>query len=109
MPYATGMIVVLGGLAIVFATFGYLLVNARSFLRLFRPMSDGEIDLGPGRRGPSNAKMWAAFILHFAGWALAGFAWLYLLADVRATAADTTPPEEAGIVAGEGSSPANAT
>lgn len=102
MPYSTGMIVFLAGIAVVFATFAYLMVNARSLMRLFRPMSDGDIDLGPGRKGPSNAVILFALVLHFAGWALAGFAWLYLLADVRATAPDNTPQEQAGIVDGEG-------
>lgn len=101
MPYSTGSIVLLISLALVFATFGYLLVNARSLMRLFRPMSDGDIDLGPGKRGPSNAAILIALLLHFAAWGLAAFAWLYLLADVRASAPDTTPLEAAGVAHGE--------
>jgi hypothetical protein len=100
MPYSTGLILILGGLALVFATFAYLIVNARSLMRLFRPMSDGDIDLGPGRKGPSNKAIRLVLALHFVGWAIAAFAWLFLLADVRASAPDVTPQEAAGIING---------
>lgn len=103
MPYSTEMIVFGAGIAIVFATFAYLLVNARSLMRLLRPLSDGEIEAGTGKPGPGKAMMAFMLLLHFAGWAIAAFAWLYLLADVRATAPDVTPQEQAGLVAGEGS------
>ena len=102
MSHSTGTIVFLIGLAVVFVTFGYLLVNARALMRLFRPVSDREIVPGPGREPASKSAVLFALILHFGRWAIAGFAWLYLLADVRATAADTTGPGAAGIVSGNG-------
>ncbi|MDL2340324.1 MAG: hypothetical protein QFB89_03260 [Pseudomonadota bacterium] len=110
MPFSTGSLVLLLSFAMVFATFGYMLVNARSLMRLFRPMSDGDIVPGPGERGPSKAAILAALLIHFAAWGLAAFAWLYLLADVRASAPDTTPLEAAGAVhgadGGDGNRPA---
>lgn len=104
MPYSTGMTLFLIGCVLVFVTFGYLLINARSFMALFKPLSDGEIKVGQGRQGASKAAVLWALVIHFAGWAMAGFAWLYLLADVRASAPDTTPAEAEGIVPGEGES-----
>ena len=104
MPYSTGMIVFAAGCVLVFVTFGYLLINARSLMALFKPLSGGEIKVGQGRQGASKAAVLWALIIHFAGWALAGLAWLYLLADVRATAPDTTPLEAEGIVPGKGES-----
>lgn len=103
MPYSNGMITFGAGIAIVFATFGWLLVHARSLMRLLRPLSDGEIEPGSGKPGPGKGMTVFMLLLHFAGWAVAGFAWLYLIADVRASAPDTTPPEQAGIVDGGGS------
>lgn len=100
MTYGLGIGLFLAALAIVFGTFAYLLVNARSLMRLFRGVSDGEIRTGPGRPGPSNGKVAFALILHFAAWALAGLVWLYMLADVRAWAPDATPLENSGIVDG---------
>ena len=100
MPYGVGAAVLLLSLAVVFATFLYLLVNARSLMLLFRPMSDGEIHVGPGTRRPSKRGAMIALILHFAAWAVAALAWFYLLADVRASAPDVTPAERSGIVDG---------
>jgi hypothetical protein len=100
MPYGVGVGIVLAAMAVVFATFFYLLVNARSLMRLFRPMSHGEISVGPGPRGASRRAVAIALTLHFAAWAIAGLAWLYLLADIRATAPDMTPTERSGIVDG---------
>ena len=103
MPYSVEILLILGGLALVFLTFAYLLVNARGLVRLFKPMSYGELSLGraPGKKGGRGAIV-AALILHFVGWGIAGFVWLYLLADVRATAPDKTPQETADVVAGNG-------
>lgn len=100
MHYEAGVAVFAVALAVVFATFAYLLINARGLMLLFRPMSDGEIKVGPGRAGPSKRKVAVALILHFAAWGVAGLVWLYLLADIRATAPDTTPLEQSGIVGG---------
>lgn len=100
MTYGLGLGLFLAALAIVFGTFAYLLVNARSLMRLFKGVSDGEIKTGPGPRGPSNFKVALALVLHFAAWGLAGLIWLYLLADVRASAPDATPLENSGIVDG---------
>ena len=104
MPYSVEILLILGGLALVFLTFAYLLVNARGLVRLFKPMSDGELSLdrAPGKKGAGRGAIVAALILHFVGWGIAGFVWLYLLADVRATAPDKTPQETADVVAGNG-------
>jgi hypothetical protein len=91
----------LAALVVVFATFAYLLVNARSLMSLFRRMSDGEIKVGPGPRQPSKRRVTIALVLHFMAWGVVGVTWLYLLADNRASAPDTTPIEEAGIVDGQ--------
>lgn len=100
MPYETGVVIFLAALAVVFATFTYLLVNARSLMLLFRRVSDGEIKAGPGPRGVSRRAAAIALALHFVAWGVAGLVWLFLLADVRATAPDTTPLENSGIVDG---------
>ena len=94
MPYETGTIVGLVGIAIVFGTFAWLVVNARALMMLFRG-GDSEIVAGPGnpRKTPSRSTTWAMLILHFVGWAIVAFAWLWMLADVRATAPDITPFE----------------
>ncbi len=101
MPYGLGVAIIGVSLVIVFATFAYLLVNARGLMALFKPVSGGEIKAGPGARKTSRKGAAIALIVHFVAWAVAGFAWLYLLADVRASAPDTTPLEASGIVDGE--------
>ena len=100
MPYGLGIGIFLAALAVVFATLAYLLINARSLMALFRRVSDGEIKAGPGPRGLSKRRAAIALGLHFMAWGIAGATGLYLLADVRATAPDTTPLEESGIVDG---------
>ena len=94
MPYETGNIVLIAGLLVVFGTFGWLVVNARALMMLFRG-GDSEVIAGPGnpRKTPSRSTTWAMLILHFVGWAAVGFASLWMLADVRATAPDVTPFE----------------
>jgi len=101
MPYEVGVAIVLAALLVVFATFAYLLVNARALMALFRRMSDGEIRPGPGRRHSSKRGAAIALVLHFVAWAVAGLTWLFLLADIRATVPDSTPLENSGIVDGE--------
>lgn len=101
MPYEAGIAVFLAALAVVFATFVYLLINARNLMALFRRVSDGEIKAGPGPRHLSKRGAAIALILHFVAWGIVGLTWLYLLADIRATAPDTTPLEKSGIVDGE--------
>ena len=101
MPYGIGLAIVLAALFVVFATFAYLLINARALMALFRGMSDGEIKAGPGRRHSSKRGALIALILHFAAWGVVGLTSMYLFADVRATAPDTTPLEQSGIVDGE--------
>ena len=98
MPYALGIGIFMTSVVIVFATFAYLLVNARSLMLLFRPMSDGEIKAGPGPRRASKGAAAFALVLHFVAWAVAGATYVYMLADVRATAPDTTTLEKGGIV-----------
>lgn len=100
MPYEAGVAVLAVALIVVFATFAYLLVNARSLMLLFRRASDGEIKVGPGPSRSSKRKAALALILHFGAWAVAGLVWLYLIADIRATAPDATPLENTGIVEG---------
>jgi len=101
MPYQLGMAIVATSLLIVFGTFAYLLVNARSLMLLFKPMSEGEIKAGPGPRRTSKRGAAIAIVVHFLAWGVAGLAWLYLLADVRGSAPDSTPLEESGIVDGQ--------
>jgi hypothetical protein len=101
MPYEAGVGIMAAALAVVFATFAYLLVQARSLMLLFRPMSEGEIKPGPGARTPSKRKAAIALSLHFFAWGIAGLVWLFLLADIRATAPDTIPLEEKGLVDGQ--------
>jgi hypothetical protein len=100
MPYGLGAVIVGLSLVIVFATFLYLLVNARGLMALFKPVAPGEIKVGQGRRSSRRGAA-IALILHFAAWGVAGLAYAYLLADVRATGPDSTPLEETGIVDGE--------
>ena len=94
MPYETGTMVLIVGLMIIFITFGWLVVNARALMMLFRG-GDSEIVAGPGnpRKTPSRSTAWTMLVLHFVGWAIAAFASLWMIADVRATAPDTTPFE----------------
>jgi hypothetical protein len=99
MPYETGIVIIGLALAVVFATFAYALVNARTMMALFRPISDDEIVAGPGKRG-SKKLAFAMLFLHFGAWAVAGLTWLYMLADTRASASDSTPLENAGVVDG---------
>lgn len=101
MPYEAAVAVLAVALAVVFATFAYLLVHARSLMLLFRPVSEGEIKPGPGGRPPSKRRAAIALTLHFVAWGIAGLVWLFLLADIRATAPDTTPLEEKGLVDGQ--------
>lgn len=103
MPYGLGIAVILLGMAIVFGTFLYSLINARTTMALFRKPSEGEIAPGPGKRGSKSAAV-ASLLLHFVGWGMAGFAWMYMLADTRASAPDATPLENAGVV--DGNTPA---
>lgn len=103
MPYGLGVAVIVAGMALVFGTFVYSLINARTTMALFRRASDGEIAAGPGKRGSKTGAL-ISLILHFVGWGMAGFAWMYLLADTRASAPDSTPLENAGIV--DGNTPA---
>ncbi len=100
MPYGLGAVIVGLSLLIVFVTFLYLMINARGLMALFKPVSDGEIKVGPGRRSSKRGAA-IALILHFVAWGIAGLAYAYLLADVRATGPDTTPLESIGIVDGE--------
>ena len=81
MPYSLGTAIFAAALLVVFGTFAYLLVNARSLMALFRRISDGEIRAGPGSRHGSKRGAAIALILHFAAWGIAGLAGLYLLAD----------------------------
>ena len=99
MPYEKGLIAIALALAVVFGTFAFALINARTMMALFRPVSDDEIVPGPGRRGSKSVAL-TVVLLHFAAWAVAGFVWLYLLADTRASAPDSTPLENARIVDG---------
>ena len=101
MPYEVAMVIVATSLVVIFGTFAYLLVNARSLMLLFKPISDGEIKGGPGPARTSKRGAAIALAAHFLAWGVAGLAWLYLLADVRASAPDTTPLEESGIVDGQ--------
>lgn len=82
MPYENGLIAIGLALAVVFGTFVYALINARTVMALFRPVSEDEIVPGPGKRG-SKAAALAALILHFLAWGAAGLVWLNLLADTR--------------------------
>ena len=100
MPYEAGVAILTVAMVVVFATFAYLLVNARGLMLLFRRISGGEIEPGPGSPRASKRGAAIALVLHFAGWAVAALVWLYLIADIRATAPDTTPLEEAGLVEG---------
>lgn len=100
MPYETGMVIVGLALAVVFATFLYGLVNARTMMALFRPVSDDEIVAGPGKRGSKTVAL-AMLVVHFVAWAIAGLTYLVLLADTRASAPDSTPLENAGVVSGQ--------
>ncbi|MXO74670.1 hypothetical protein GRI40_05470 [Altererythrobacter aerius] len=99
MLTTTGLVVVAIGLAIVFGTFLHLLINARSLMRAMRPLSDGEIKVGQGEQGPSRKTMIASLVLHFVGWAIAGFAYLTMLADVEASA--PPPASETSAAVGE--------
>lgn len=101
MPYEAGVAILAVALAVVFGTFAYLLVHPRSLMLLFKPLSDGEINPGPGSRPPSKRRAAIALTLHFLAWGVAGLVWLFLLADIRATAPDTTPLEEEGLVDGQ--------
>jgi hypothetical protein len=101
MPYQLGLAIVGAALLVVFATFAYLLVNARALMSLFRRSSDGEIRPGPGRRHSSKRGAAIALILHVVAWAVAGVVWLIMLAGIRATALDSTALERSGIVNGE--------
>lgn len=101
MPYETGMVIVGLALAVVFATFAYGLVNARTMMALFRPVSDDEIVAGPGKRSSKTVAL-AMLVVHFLAWAVAGLAYLFMLADTRASAPDSTPLENAGVVEGHG-------
>lgn len=100
MRYEAGVAVLIVAMVVVFATFAYLLVNARSLMLLFRRISDGEIKPGPGSPRATKRGAAVALALHFAAWAVIGLVWLYLIADIRATAPDTTPLENAGLVDG---------
>ena len=94
MPYETGTIVLVVGILIVFGTFAWLVVNARAVMMLFRG-GDSEVVPGPGspRKTASRSTTIWMLVLHFIGWAIAGFASLWMIADVRATAPDVTPFE----------------
>ena len=94
MPYETGTIVLVVGIAIIFGTFAWLVVYARALMMLFRG-GDSEVVAGPGdkRKTPSRSTTIAMLVLHFVGWGIAGFASLWMIADVRATAPDVTPFE----------------
>lgn len=106
MPYSTGMIVIGLCLIVVFATFVHIMINARTVARIFRG-GHSDMVVGPGsdRKTASKGAVIASIIIHFAAWAVAGFVYLGLQAEGRATASDTTPLEEAGVVPGNGSSP----
>lgn len=99
MLYETGMVIIGVALAVVFATFAYLLVHARTVMALFRGVSDEQIVAGPGKRSPKKTAV-AMLVLHVLAWAVAGLVWLYMLADTRASAPDSTPLENAGVVDG---------
>ena len=94
MPYETGTIVLVVGIAIIFGTFAWLVVYARALMMLFRG-GDSEVVAGPGnpRKTASRSTTIAMLVLHFIGWAIAGFASIWMIADVRATAPDVTPFE----------------
>lgn len=102
MPYSTGTIILLTGFAVVFVTFGYLVVNAPALMGQFRPMSDGEIVPGQGKETAPKSAVVLALILHFAGWAIAAFAGLALLAETLASTPDRSGAGAAGIVSGTG-------
>ena len=106
MPYSTGLIVIALCLAVVFATFFYIVVNARTVARVFRG-GDSDVVVGPGsdRKTASKGAVIAAIVIHFVAWGVAAFVWLGMEAETRATAPDTTPLEETGVVGNEGSSP----
>jgi hypothetical protein len=82
MPYENGLIAIGLALAVVFGTFVYALINARTVMALFSPVSKDEIVPGCGRQG-SKAAALAALVLHFLAWGTAGLVWLNLLADTR--------------------------
>jgi len=64
MPYENGLIAIGLALAVVFGTFVYALINARTVMALFSPVSKDEIVPGCGRQG-SKAAALAALVLHF--------------------------------------------
>ncbi len=106
MPYSTGLAIIAVCLAVVFATFFYIAVNARTVARIFRG-GDSEVVVGPGsdRKTAGKGAIIAAICVHFLAWGLAGLVFLTLQAETRATAPDVTPLEDKGFVSGNGSSP----
>ncbi len=71
---------------IMFATFFYILVNARSLAKAAKQDAGAdEINVGPGRKGASKSAMWIAGLLHFAAWAGIFFVWMGMNARTEAT------------------------
>lgn len=106
MPYSSGLALIALCLIVVFATFFYIAVNARTVARIFRG-GDSDVVVGPGsdRKTAGKGAIIAAILVHFLAWAVAGFVFLSLQAETRATAPDETPLEDKGLVTGNGSSP----
>lgn len=94
MPYSTGMILVIVGVLVAFATFFWLVVNARALMMLFRG-GRSDVVAGPGnpRKSASPGTALAMLLLHFAAWGLVALAYFWMLADSRAVAPDVTPLE----------------
>ncbi len=78
------MLVVL--FVIVFGTFFFVLVNARSVARAARQDADADnIAPGPGPRGASRSAIWVALGVHFAAWAGIFTIWMWMTAETEAT------------------------
>lgn len=90
-PYQTGIAIFLVGIAIMFGTFFWLIVNVRSLMKNFD--TDGsDVATGPARKPrASRGKAMTMLVIHFVGWAIAGFAWVWMLADNKASAPEQTP------------------
>lgn len=71
---------------IVFATFFYILVNARSLAKAAKQDAGADdIAVGPGRKGASKSAIWIAGIVHFAAWAGISLVWMAMTAKTEAT------------------------
>lgn len=95
------MLMILGAL-IVFGTFFYILINARSVAKLAKDVDPADVTVGPGsdrKTASKGAALWA-IIAHFAGWGIMLLAWFAMGGSDVATG--DTPP----VATAEGTAPA---